>query len=346
MLNIYTERKNLNNRQIIHNIDEYFDNEIVYEISQKNYTLSEQDRMCLSNEDWILSISNTTIQTIYGELSLSDIPLYAKAIITIRYLDHKSIKCILNISNVQDRINEIMIEAEKHGIDLLILFSSTNIQYNDIDIIARFNDSYIKSVSDYAKNSLCVDSSCVETSLTFADKNNSFNLIFNGNSSTVRVKNKGQLISILHAFENSLSRKNINAKIYNDILSTGEIIDNDRIYLINADTISIQDAKHFLKKIKKSSLPIILIVTITNNMCKDFDSWIYDFDIYNNDNIVILKIFNNYISFADYELVENMIIGNTPVENQVKFTLKCNNNTLDFDTLDFDTLDFDTFSIE
>ena len=152
MLNIYTSRQKHIGRNVVYNLYDFFDNTVVDAIAQSRYMLTDEDRVTLGKEGYITGVADGIISTKYGEMTLKNISLAAKAILSIRYLAAVDMCTVLNITDVLYDLEEVLKTAEQEHIGVLLYFKYYPMSWKNIEITACFNDDTVMPMKEYSES--------------------------------------------------------------------------------------------------------------------------------------------------------------------------------------------------
>lgn len=312
MLNIYTSRRKLVDRDVVYNLHDFFDNTVVGAIRKKIYELTDADRMTLGKEGYITAVSEDIISTKYGEMSLSNISTKAKALISIRYMAANDMLKVLNITDIEDDFEDVLKAAECANISVLIFFKYYPFTWRNITMTARFDDKYIMPLNEYADmlNGLG-EMYNREFYLSFGDDKAHFELFSNSQKITILTQNTAQKALLFNTLRNALMNRNVKALEFNSLNADGNAFDISKIIVEDKENPNAFDA------LEKSGQPYVVIIDGDKNVdsCGCFE--------YTEVPIYKFVIISEKKAFYAYsKLQETHILSDSFGEDRFEFTLQ------------------------
>lgn len=319
MLNIYTSRQKLIGRNVVYNLHDFFDNTVVNAIRQKRYELTEEDRATLGKEGYITGVSGGIIFTKYGEMSLEDISITAKAILSIRYLAAVDTNRVLNITDVSENMEDVLKTAESANISLLWCFKYCSTSWRDIYITACFDDDTVMSLNEYSENiTEFGEGFGKEIYLSFGDDTAHFELFSPSRRIVIKADNTAQKALLFKTLRTALTNRTAKVTEFKKLNADGEDFDLNKVIIEDTENDDI-----FGRLVKTGQTYIVVI-----DGDKNRDNYCYIYDEINMRAVdvpiyeIVIKADDTDELWNSVSLQEKYVPSDSSDKNRFEFTVQ------------------------
>lgn len=317
MLNIYTSRQKLIGRNVVYNLYDFFDNTVVDAIAQSRYMLTDEDRVTLGKEGYITGVADGIISTKYGEMTLKNISLAAKAILSIRYLAAVDMCTVLNITDVLYDLEEVLKTAEQEHIGVLLYFKYYPMSWKNIEITACFNDDTVMPMKEYSESvTEFGEGYGREIYLSFGDDVAHFELFSTSRRMVIRADNVAQKALLFKALRTALANRTAKVTEFRKLNADGESFDLNRVIVEETENSDI------FGRLLKTGQPYVVVIDGDKNRDPNYicyaNMWDNEIPVYE----LIIVSDSNEETLCCSDLQERYIPSDSFGKDRFEFSLK------------------------
>ena len=197
MVNVFTHKRFLGDRNVIYEPEEFFRTTVVEAVRQGLYEFSDEVKATIAYEG-VIRLEKDIITTKYGDMRLEDISWLSKVLIVMEFMGDMAYNEVLNITHNGQHLESLLRQAERYGIDVFMSFQFCSESWRHINMAVRFNDDLMEyRIGDMLVNVLCDFAPCngieSETRLQFKGVNAEYDLYIPTSRLTLTVDNSFQM---------------------------------------------------------------------------------------------------------------------------------------------------------
>ena len=339
MVNLFTHKRFLGDRQVIYEPEEFFKSTVVESVRQGLYDLSSEAKALLASEG-VTKLERDCITTKYGAMRLEDTSWLSKMLIVMEFMHDMCYSEVLNITHNGRHLESLLRQAEKFGIDLFMSFQFCSESWKDINVAVRFNGDIAEfRMGDVVVNIACDFAPCKgiesETRLQFKGINAEYDLFIPTSRLTLIVDNSFQMKKFMDdlkmAVENgSIKATGTKAESYADF-----DISPQQILIATKDNVD-----YIVQKLKNSDQGHIVIYRYAESICSALRGNLKGTLPIINE--ITLKDADEQMFYTQNRLVEKEVPACGDESAKFKFYIRDDNDVIiRREDLHFEQLDFE-----